>query len=79
MAKFALVGKHSTDNPTLAGMPFVMANAAAESGHEVSVCLLGDGVLVLKDSVAESTVPVGYGPIKEQLEAAVRNGVRIFV
>lgn len=79
MARFALVGKHGTDDPTLAGFPFIMGNAAAEQGHEVQICLLGEAVMLMKDSVAEATCPVGHGPIKGLLETAIGNGIPIYL
>ena len=79
MATILYVGTHGVENPTRAGLVFVAANGAKEAGHTPSIALTGDAVLVLKESIAAATIPVGWPPVKELLATAVANGTPIHV
>ncbi|PZC45878.1 MAG: hypothetical protein C1O27_002253 [Chloroflexi bacterium] len=39
----------------------------------------GDAVVVMKDAVAESIVPVGWPPLKDMLATTIKNQVPIYV
>jgi predicted peroxiredoxin len=56
-----------SDDPTKAAFAFLHANAFAEAGHAVQIFLLGEGVNVMRDSVAGAIVPVGWPPLAETL------------
>ena len=43
------------------------------------VVLFGDAVVIMKDAVAESVVPVGWPPMKELLATAIEHKVPIYV
>ena len=73
MAKLLFVGTHSTDDPTRASFPFISANGAKEAGHEPLISLLGDAVYLMKDSVRDSTHPVGFPPLSEIMAVTVAN------
>ena len=79
MAKLLFVGSHGSDDPTRAGLVFVAANGARDAGHEATVGLIADGVLLMKDPIAESAIPVGFPPVKELMKTAVGKGVAIRV
>ena len=79
MAKLLFVGSHGSDDPTRAGLVFVAANGARDAGHEATVGLIADGVLLMKDPIAESVIPVGFPPVKELLKTALGKGVAIRV
>ena len=79
MATILYVGTHGTDDPTRAGLVFVGANGAKEAGHNPVVVLVGDGVYLMKDSIAAATIPVGWPSVKELLATAISNGTPIHV
>ncbi|MGH7207966.1 MAG: DsrE family protein [Nitrospiraceae bacterium] len=79
MAKLLFVGSHGSDDPTRAGLVFVAANGARDAGHEATVGLIADGVLLMKDPIAETAIPVGFPPVKELMKTAVGKGVAIRV
>jgi len=79
MAKILYVGSHASDDPTRAGLVFVAANGAKDAGHEPSVALLADGVLLMKEAIAGSTIPVGFPPVKDLLATAISNGTPIHI
>lgn len=79
MAILLYLGSHGGENPTRAGLVFVGANGAREAGHEAIVALVGDGVLLMKDPIAEATIPLGWPSIKELMKNAVEKGVGIHI
>ena len=50
-----------------------------EAGHEAVISLQGDAVVLMKDVVANSVVPVGWLPLKEVLATTVKNKTPIYV
>ncbi|MFQ6019758.1 MAG: hypothetical protein ACE5KW_03280 [Dehalococcoidia bacterium] len=79
MKKFLFCGTHASDDPTRAAFPFIAANATVEAGHQPTLCLALDGVLLLKEAIAESVMPVGFPPFKEHLAKAIENKTPILV
>lgn len=73
MAKIAFMGTYGSENPTKAVFPFLYANAAVESGHEAQIGLIADAVVLKKDVVANSVMPVGWPPLKEILVTTIKN------
>jgi predicted peroxiredoxin len=70
---------NGSENPTKAVITFLSANGAVEAGHQAQIVLFGDAVVVMKDAVANSIVPVGWPPLKELLATTIKNKVTIFV
>ncbi len=68
-----------SDDPTKAAFPFLHANALAEAGHEVQIFLLGEGFSLMRTSVAEAVVPVGWPPLAETLTKTIELGIPIHV
>lgn len=64
-----------SDDPTKAAFPFLHGLALAETGHSVQIFLLGEAVGLMRKSVAEAVVPVGWPPLAQTLEkvAAKKN------
>jgi predicted peroxiredoxin len=67
------------ENPTKAALGFLVAKAAVEEGHEVSMFLAGDGVQLLRDSVLDSLSGLGTGSLRESYDAVVASGARLYV
>ena len=66
------------ENPTKAALGFLVAKAAVEEGHEVSMFLAGDGVQLLRDSVLDSLTGLGTGSLRESYDAVVASGARLY-
>jgi uncharacterized protein len=66
------------ENPTKAALGFLVAKAAVEEGHEVSMFLAGDSVQLLRDGVLDSLVGLGTGSLRESYDAVVASGARIY-
>jgi predicted peroxiredoxin len=78
MAKLLVHLTTGPENPTKAALGFLVAKAAVEDGHEVSLFLAGDSVQLLRDSVLDSLVGLGTGSLRESYDAVVASGARIY-
>jgi uncharacterized protein len=67
------------ENPTKAALGFLVAKAALEEGHEVSLFLAGDGVQLIRDEVLDSLNGLGTGSLRESYDAVVAGGGRLYV
>jgi predicted peroxiredoxin len=79
MAKILYFGSSGSENPTKAVFPFILANGAVDAGHEAEISIFGDAVVLLRDVVANSVVPVGWPPLKDIMATTIRNKVPIYV
>ncbi|MEE9285007.1 MAG: sulfur reduction protein DsrE, partial [Dehalococcoidia bacterium] len=73
MATLLYFSTNGSENPTKAVLPFLGANGAIEAGHEAQIVLFGDAVVVMKDVVANSVVPMGWPPLKDLLATTIKN------
>jgi predicted peroxiredoxin len=78
MAKILVHLTTGPENPTKAALGFLVAKAAVEEGHEVSLFLAGDSVQLLRDGVLDSLVGLGTGSLRESYDAVVDSGARIY-
>lgn len=78
MAKVLVHVTHGPEHPTRAALAFLVAKAAIEEGHEVTMFLAGDAVLLLGDAVPDSVVGVGTGRLREHYDAVVVGGERLY-
>lgn len=77
---FLVVGTHAEDDREKATMAFACAGAASALGIRTSVFLTGEGVKLAQKGYAEKLEPVtGMAPVKEMMDAFVKNGGRIQV
>jgi predicted peroxiredoxin len=67
------------ENPSKAALGFLVARAALEEGHEVSLFLAAEGVQLLRDDVLDSLTGLGTGSLRESYDAIVASGGRFFV
>lgn len=67
-----------SDDPTKASFPFLHGLALAEAGHNVQIFLLGEAVSLMRKSVAEAVVPVGWPPLAEALEKIVARKIPVY-
>ena len=67
-----------SDDPTKTAFPFLHGHALAEAGHEVQIFLLGEAVTLMRKSVANSVVPVGWPPLSEIPDKVVEKKITIY-
>jgi uncharacterized protein len=70
---------HGPEAPTRAALGFLVAKAAVDSGHDVSMFLAGDAAYLMKDAVGDSLHGIGTGHLRESFDGVVTAGVPIFV
>ena len=69
----------STDAPHRAVLPLLFATKAKEKGHQATIFLAGDGVLLMKSTVAADVKAVGQPSAAEVLRRAADLRIPIFV
>lgn len=79
MAKILVHVTHGPEDPTRAALGFLVAKAAVEEGHEVSLFLAGDAVQLLRDAVLDSLSGLGTGSLRESYDAIVAGGGRFYL
>jgi predicted peroxiredoxin len=67
-----------SDDPTKAAFPFLHGHALAKAGHQVRIFLLGEAVSIMRASVAEAIVPVGWPPLIATLRELTRLRTTIY-
>ena len=65
--------------PTRAALGLLVARAAVDEKHEVSVFLAGDGVQLIRDAVLDTLTGLGTGSLRESFDAVVAGGGRFYV
>jgi predicted peroxiredoxin len=78
MAKVLVHVTCGPENPTKAALGFLVAKAAVDEGHEVSMFLAGDGVQLLRDAVLDSLTGLGTGSLRESYDAVVASGAKLY-
>src|SRR5687768_9105970 len=79
MAKLLVHITHGPEAPTRAALGFLVARAAADGGHEVSLFLAGDAVQLLRDAVLDNLSGLGTGSLRESYDAIAAGGGRFYV
>jgi predicted peroxiredoxin len=67
-----------SDDPTKAAFPFLHGLALTEAGHTVQIFLLGEAVNLMRKSVAEAVVPIGWPPLSQTMDKLAAKKVQIF-
>jgi predicted peroxiredoxin len=67
-----------SDDPTKAAFPFLHGLALSEAGHSVQIFLLGEAVSLMRKSVADAVVPVGWPPLEQALAKVADRHVQIY-
>lgn len=66
------------DDPTRAAFPFAHGLALAEAGHDVQIFLLAEATSLMRKSMANAILPVGWPPLSETLAKVVAKKIPIF-
>ena len=65
--------------PTRAALGLLVARAAIDEGHEVSIFLAGDAVQLIRDAVLDSLEGLGTGSLRDSFDAIASGGGRFYV
>src|SRR6266480_3114102 len=76
--KILMKSAWGSDDPTKAAFPFLHGDALSEAGHDVQIFLLGEAVSLMRKSVANAVVPVGWPPLAEVLAKLVAEKIPIY-
>src|SRR5919106_7067606 len=70
---------HGPEHPTRAALGFLVARAAIEEGHDVSLFLAGDAVQLIREAVLDNLVGLGTGKLREHYDAIVAGGGKFYL
>ena len=79
MAKLLINLTSGPEHPTRAALGFLVARAAVEQGHEVTLFLAGDAVQLMREPVLDNLVGLGTGSLRESYDAVREAGARVYV
>jgi predicted peroxiredoxin len=79
MANILVHATHGPENPTRAALALLVARAAAEEGHKVTLFLAGDAALLVRDAVLDNLQGLGTGRAREHFDALVATGATFHV
>lgn len=70
---------HGPEAPTRAALGLLVAKAAAEEGHDVTLFLAGDAVQLVRPAVLDNLQGLGTGSLRESFDAVLAAGGRLFL
>src|SRR5262249_15508766 len=76
--KILMKSAWGSDDPTKAAFPFLHGDVLSDAGHEVQIFLLGEAVSLMRKSVANAVVPVGWPPLAEVLAKVAAKKIPIY-
>jgi len=79
MAKILVHVTHGPEHPTRAALGFLVAKAALDEGHTVSMFLAGDAVQLIRDATLDSLTGLGTGKLRELYDAIAARGGRLYL
>jgi predicted peroxiredoxin len=79
MSKILVHVTHGPEDPTRAALAFLVAKAAIDERHSVSMFLAGDAVQLIRDAVLDNLVGLGTGKLREHYDAIVAGGGRFYL
>ena len=79
MARILVHATHGPENPTRAALAFLVAKAALDEGHAVTLFLAGDAAQLVRDAVLDNLAGLGTGRLREHFDALVAGGARFYV
>jgi len=79
MAKILVHLTHGPEHPTRAALAFLVAKAAIEEGHSVTMFLAGDAVQLMRDGALDNLAGLGTGKLRESYDAVVASGAKIYL
>lgn len=77
MAKILVHLTCGPEQPTRAALAFLVARAAIEAGHRVTMFLAGDAVQLIRRPVLDNLLGLGTGALREHHEKILAGGGRL--
>ena len=75
--KIIYIATHGGENPEMASLPFVLANAAQVMEVEAVVVLQGPAVFLAKKGYLQHVHAAGFSPLQELLDSFMEAGGRL--
>ena len=79
MASELFIGLHGSEDPTKASFPFIMATGALDAGYQTAIILVGDAVVLMRNTVADNVHGIGLPPLKDVMAKVVAAKVPIYI
>ena len=79
MAHFLIHVTHGPEHPTRAALGFLVARAAVDEGHDVSMFLAGDAVQLVRAPVLDGLIGLGTGELRQSFDAVVDGGGKLYL
>ena len=79
MARILVHITYGPEHPTRAALGFLVAKAAIEEGHTVTMFLAGDAVQLIRDPVLNTLTGLGTGSLRESFDGVVGGGGKLFL
>jgi predicted peroxiredoxin len=76
--KIMMKSAWGADDPTRASFPFAHGLVLAEAGHDVQIFLLAEATSLMRKSMVNAILPVGWPPLSETLDKVVAKHIPIF-
>ncbi|MEM7341323.1 MAG: DsrE family protein [Actinomycetota bacterium] len=70
---------HGPEAPTRAALGCLVASAAVDAGHDVTMFFAGDGALLMKSAVIDNLRGLGTGELATAMDAMAAANVPVFV
>ena len=79
VAKLLVHLTRGPEDPSRAALAFLVARAAVDAGHDVSLFLAADAVQLLREAVLDNLVGLGTGSLRESYDVLRAGGARFYV
>ena len=79
MSSLLFVATRGSDDPTMATFPFELAAGAVSEGHEARIALLGESVVLMRDTVAAELDGFGCEPFAGVLSQVIKHQIPVYV
>lgn len=79
MSSILVHATHGSESPTRAALAFLVARTALREGHQVTMFLAGDAVVLIRDAVLDTLAGQGTGRLREHFDALVAGGCRFYL
>jgi predicted peroxiredoxin len=67
------------EHPTRAALAFLVAKAAIDEGHKVTMFLAADAVQLMREGVLDNLVGLGTGNLRDLYNAIAASGSKIYL
>lgn len=76
--KIMMKSAWGSDDPTRASFVFSHGLALAEAGHDVQIFLTGEATYMMRKTIVDAIMPIGWPPLSETLQKVVAKRISVF-